>query len=96
MFRVCKPRLSGLMCAVALCVSVSSGALAQQQRPIRALLVLGGCCHDYPKQQKLLTEGISKRTEVEWTVSFDPDRGTTLLTPCLLYTSDAADDCRCV
>ncbi|GDX91917.1 hypothetical protein LBMAG46_19240 [Planctomycetia bacterium] len=80
MFRVCKPRLSGLLCAVALCVSVSSGALAQQ-RPIRALLVLGGCCHDYPKQQKLLTEGISKRTEVEWTVSFDPDRGTTHLNP---------------
>ncbi|MFN9823777.1 MAG: hypothetical protein ACK58J_06450 [Planctomyces sp.] len=54
MFQVCKPRLSGLLCAVALCVSVSSGALAQQ-RPIRALLVLWGCCHDYPKQPKLLT-----------------------------------------
>ena len=80
MFRVCLPRLSGLLYAVALCVIVSSGASAQQ-RPIRALLVLGGCCHDYPKQQKLLTEGISKRTEVEWTVSFDPDRGTTHLNP---------------
>ena len=80
MFHVCLPRLSGLLCAVAFCAGLASDVMAQQ-RPIRALLVLGGCCHDYPKQQKLLTEGISKRTEVEWTVSFDPDRGTTHLNP---------------
>ena len=49
--------------------------------PIRALLVLGGCCHDYPVQQKLLTEGISRRTSIEWTVSYDPDKGTSHLNP---------------
>src|SRR5947209_7838888 len=36
--------------------------------PIRALLVTGGCCHDYEVQKKILTEGISARANVTWTV----------------------------
>lgn len=51
------------------------------EKPIRALLVIGGCCHDYAAQQKLLTEGISKRANVEWTISYDPDTGTNHLNP---------------
>jgi hypothetical protein len=42
-------------------------------RPIRALLVLGGCCHDYAHQKDVLTRGISQRARVEWTVAYDPD-----------------------
>lgn len=30
-------------------------------KPIRALLVLGGCCHDYGHQKDILTRGISRR-----------------------------------
>ena len=37
-------------------------------KPIRALLVTGGCCHDYERQKKILTEGISARANVEWTI----------------------------
>ncbi|MEE2639543.1 MAG: PVC-type heme-binding CxxCH protein [Planctomycetota bacterium] len=39
-------------------------------KPIRALLVTGGCCHDYARQKKILTEGISARTrlKIEWTI----------------------------
>jgi type 1 glutamine amidotransferase len=37
-------------------------------RPIKALLVCGGCCHDYEAQKKILTEGISARANVEWTI----------------------------
>jgi hypothetical protein len=29
--------------------------------PLRALLITGGCCHDYEAQKKILTEGISAR-----------------------------------
>jgi type 1 glutamine amidotransferase len=36
--------------------------------PIRALLVTGGCCHDYEAQKKILSEGISARANVTWTV----------------------------
>ncbi len=55
------------------------GSLAEAQeppRPIRALLVLGGCCHDYARQKDILTRGISRRAHVEWTVAYDPDSST--------------------
>jgi type 1 glutamine amidotransferase len=37
---------------------------------VRALLICGGCCHDYTTQKDLLTKGISERAKVkiEWTV----------------------------
>jgi type 1 glutamine amidotransferase len=50
-------------------------------RPIRALLVIGGCCHDYAKQKDLLTKGISARANVQWKISYDPDKGTKHLNP---------------
>ena len=54
---------------------------AADDKPIKALLVIGGCCHDYPAQGKLITEGISARANVEWTVAYDPDKGTKHLNP---------------
>ncbi|HYH69516.1 MAG TPA: ThuA domain-containing protein [Urbifossiella sp.] len=72
-----------LAAATALLVAVG-GAPApavQTAAPIKALLVIGGCCHDYQKQQELLTKGISARANVVWTVSYDPDKGTKHLNP---------------
>jgi type 1 glutamine amidotransferase len=46
------------------------------EKPIRALLVLGGCCHDYAKQQDILTRGVSARANVTWKIAYDPDKGT--------------------
>ncbi|MFT5304022.1 MAG: type 1 glutamine amidotransferase [Mariniblastus sp.] len=37
-------------------------------KPIKALLIAGGCCHDYPNQVTILTQGISQRANVEWEV----------------------------
>ncbi|MCA9067863.1 MAG: ThuA domain-containing protein, partial [Planctomycetaceae bacterium] len=39
-----------------------------KEKPIRALLVTGGCCHDYDRQKLILTKGISARANVEWTI----------------------------
>ena len=50
-------------------------------KPIRALLVIGGCCHDYAKQKDLLTKGISARANVQWAIAYDPDKGTKHLNP---------------
>ncbi|HWG44493.1 MAG TPA: ThuA domain-containing protein [Gemmataceae bacterium] len=50
-------------------------------KPIRALLVIGGCCHDYAKQKDILTKGISARANVQWTIAYDPDKGTKHLNP---------------
>lgn len=50
---------------------------ADAPKPIRALLLTGGCCHDYAKQKDILPQGVSARANVEWTVVQDPGNGTT-------------------
>ena len=50
-------------------------------KPIRALLVLGGCCHDYGVQKDILSKGISERAHVEVVIAFDPDKTTGHLNP---------------
>jgi type 1 glutamine amidotransferase len=52
-----------------------------EDKPIRALLVAGGCCHDYARQKDILTKGISARANVEWVIAYDPDKGTQHLNP---------------
>ena len=49
---------------------------AAKKKPIRALLITGGCCHDYAYQTKKLVEGSKKLANFEWTVLHDPRRGT--------------------
>jgi len=36
--------------------------------PVRALLITGGCCHDYDFQTKALTEGVKQVGNVTWNV----------------------------
>jgi len=36
--------------------------------PLRALLITGGCCHDYGLQSKALMEAVKKFGDVTWTV----------------------------
>lgn len=38
---------------------------------IRALLVTGGGWHDYETQHELITEGLSERMDVEWTIEME-------------------------
>ena len=44
--------------------------------PIHALLVTGGCCHNYVFQSKALTEAVSQRAKVKWTVVNEGGKGT--------------------
>lgn len=60
--------------AASLVASPARGADAV--KPLRALLISGGCCHDYPRQDEILPKGISARANVEWTVFRDPSTGT--------------------
>lgn len=49
----------------ALLLSWSSGsAFAADPAPIKALLITGGCCHDYGNQKNLLKAGIEARAHV--------------------------------
>lgn len=44
--------------------------------PIRALLILGGCCHDYATQKDLLKEGLEKRVFMNIDIIYSPDKST--------------------
>ena len=46
------------------------------QRRINALLVSGGCCHDYPLQARLLIDAINRTLPVDWTIAVQGGRGT--------------------
>ncbi|QDT04270.1 Trehalose utilization [Rubripirellula lacrimiformis] len=47
-------------------------------KPIRALMVTGGCCHDYENQKQLISEGLSASIgDIEWTIcDYDDKRET--------------------
>ena len=73
--------LAGLL-SLGLSVAGNSATRADDgDKPIRALLVCGGCCHDYAKQKDIITKGVSARANVEWTIAYDPDNGTKHLNP---------------
>jgi type 1 glutamine amidotransferase len=61
-------------------------ARADDPQPIKALLVIGGCCHDYAKQKDILTKGVSARANVQWVIAYDPDTTTKHLNP--VYAKD--------
>lgn len=62
-------------------LSAATGRAAEPARPLRALLVLGGCCHEYAAQSELLVKGIAERAHIEVVPAFDPDRTTMHLNP---------------
>lgn len=49
----------------------------EETRPLKALLIAGGCCHDYAAQTKILSKGIQERAnirvDVAWTRDQDHD-----------------------
>jgi type 1 glutamine amidotransferase len=65
--------------ALAVCATASLPAadmLYAGKRPIRVLLITGGCCHNYAFQSQAMAQGISKQANVEWTILQDPNTGT--------------------
>jgi uncharacterized protein len=63
--------LTGSLLLVAGCASVGNNNVS---RSVNALLITGGCCHDYETQARVLTAGISSnawnnsKLKVNWTV----------------------------
>ncbi|HSJ04168.1 MAG TPA: PVC-type heme-binding CxxCH protein, partial [Verrucomicrobium sp.] len=50
---------------------------APKPKTLKALLVAGGCCHDYSKQQEILSKGIQARANVQVDVIWTDDKSTT-------------------
>jgi type 1 glutamine amidotransferase len=66
--RSIKTHLFAAVLACAVLFSSLTVHAGETLKVINALLVTGGCCHDYEAQKKILTEGISARANVTWTV----------------------------
>lgn len=59
-------------------VAISSSVMADESvKPLKVLLITGGCCHDYPFQAAALREAAQERgVDAEWTVVNDGGKGT--------------------
>jgi len=49
---------------------------AAPAKPLRALVISGGCCHDYALQHVILKEGLEARAHIEVDTIHSPDRST--------------------
>src|SRR5688572_13241051 len=52
-----------------LCMGVNGFAA---EKPLKALIVTGGCCHNYAFQSQAITQAVAKVAQVEWTILQDP------------------------
>ncbi|MCE9606859.1 MAG: discoidin domain-containing protein [Planctomycetia bacterium] len=53
-----------------------SARAAEPPKPLKALLIVGGCCHDYTFQKRIIADGVSARAHVEFTVVQDGGSST--------------------
>ena len=62
------------------CFCIVNSAFSQEvkakPKPLKALLITGGCCHDYGNQKDLLKKGIEARANVEVTQIHSNDTST--------------------
>ncbi|MBV8316485.1 MAG: hypothetical protein JOZ53_16220, partial [Planctomycetaceae bacterium] len=56
-----KPLRKTLAALVAVLALAPPAGAAEKKadRPLRALLITGGCCHAYQSQKKIISEGVS-------------------------------------
>jgi type 1 glutamine amidotransferase len=73
-----KSPLFPALAALALLLTTAPPTAADEETitPIKALLITGGCCHNYLFQSMALTKGISKKAAVEWTTVNEGGTGT--------------------
>lgn len=67
--------MRALVLGAALLAAVSAPA-ADAVKPLRVLLVAGGCCHDYAAQTQILEKGIEARVRADVEVVYNPDKST--------------------
>ena len=66
----------------ALLLSVTT-FFAAETPPLKALLVTGGCCHDYAKQKDILKRGLEARANLKVDISYVNDGSTSPKLPIL-------------
>ena len=60
-------RITGYVLLALFVAALTNVASAQSKvKPLKALLITGGCCHEYAKQKDILKKGIESRAMVEF------------------------------
>lgn len=68
--------IAWIVAVLAVCSSVAMAADAAKPKPIKVMIITGGCCHDYAKQKEILKQGISQRANVDVTLVHSSDTST--------------------
>lgn len=58
--------LRSITCALFLSLILPCAFTQDRPKPLKGLLITGGCCHDYENQKRIITEGISQRVNIVW------------------------------
>ena len=66
----------GIAVAASILIASLSGRAADAPKPLRLLLVAGGCCHDYAKQKDILKAGLEARANVVVDILYSDDTST--------------------
>ncbi|MBP7948036.1 MAG: ThuA domain-containing protein [Verrucomicrobiales bacterium] len=84
-----KKQIVTLTAALSVAIAALSSLLPSQAeekknapKPLRALLILGGCCHDYKHQKDVLKAGLEQRANLAVDVCYSPDTSTKAKFPC--------------
>lgn len=70
-----KTRLPIIAAAIGLLILSPAGA-QEAAKPLKALLVIGGCCHDYAAQKEILKAGIEARLNIRIDVDHSTAQNT--------------------
>ena len=62
--------------SLTVCLSLSAADKLYTGKPLKGLIITGGCCHNYKFQSEAITTGISKLADVEFTVVNEGGTGT--------------------
>jgi type 1 glutamine amidotransferase len=57
-------------------LAAAAPLFAQDAKPLKVLLITGGCCHDYAKQKDILKKGIEERVNAVVDQVHTDDKGT--------------------
>ena len=63
-------KITQTLCVLITAIAICSTASAKPKQTIKALLITGGCCHDYDEQRELLPVAVdlNSKIPVEWTI----------------------------
>ncbi|MEZ6090772.1 MAG: discoidin domain-containing protein [Pirellulaceae bacterium] len=75
--------MATLVASLSFVILLGKGTIAEdaKPKPLRALLIAGGCCHDYARQQEAIRNGIQSRANVRVDVYWTDNTTTAPIFP---------------